>query len=348
MLFSYPVAATADNWLHDCLCEMLDSIHDHVRRNKTPPVWPSIVPLSKRDQLRRRRALRDRLVAYADALRELTPQEQDQVARAIVEQNRIAQLLCCDCDCQALDALPSDIREAIVDLFDYSFRLLADLGVRDAHYRHIYQNSPFHVCPFCGCEYFDAPGAPREALDHYLAKSLYPCAAANLRNLAPMGSKCNSRYKLNKDILHKSGTRRKSFDPYGCFAVSVTLENSAPFAGLDGKLPKWHVDITPDSEEVDTWDDVFDIRTRYVRDVLDRCFEDWLWEFYRWSRHTPPPPATARELTNCLRRYAEYHEGNGLNDRSFLKAAVFRMCERHCTAGHQRLILLLLDLVKPG
>ncbi len=345
MLFPYPVEATADNWLHDCLCEILTTIHQCVRQGIPTPAWPALIPQARRDRIRKRTGLRDRLNAYADALRTLTPLEQERVARAIVEQNRIAELVSCSCDCESLDLLPSGIRDAISQLFDYSFRLLSELEIRDAHYRCVYERMTDHLCPFCGCEYFDAPGAPREALDHYLAKSLYPCAAANLRNLAPMGSKCNSRYKLSKDILRKDGVRRKSFDPYGDSAVSIALLRSAPFAGTDGKLPRWQVDFAPDSDEARTWDDVFDIRTRYRRDVLDPSFNRWLNEFRAWWRSAPPPPSNADELVSGLGRYAVVHEASGFGEGSFLKAAVFRMLERHCQAGHQRLIALLLDLV---
>ena len=94
------------------------------------------------------------------------------------------------------------------------------------------------MCPFCGCEYFDAPGAPREDLDHYLPKSLYPFAAANLRNLVPMGMKCNERYKLAQDILRDAaGVRRRSFDPYAERQIKVILDNSVPLAARTAKRP---------------------------------------------------------------------------------------------------------------
>ncbi|MCK7494405.1 MAG: hypothetical protein MZW92_26920 [Comamonadaceae bacterium] len=61
--------------------------------------------------------------------------------------------------------------------------LLTKIGIRDRRYQAIYKSAMYHMCPFCGCEYFDAPGAPREDLDHYLAKSRYPFAAVNLEIL---------------------------------------------------------------------------------------------------------------------------------------------------------------------
>ena len=92
------------------------------------------------------------------------------------------------------------------------------------------------MCPFCALEYFDAPGAPREDLDHYLAVSRYPFAAANLRNLTPMGMKCNERHKGDGDILRdEAGNRRQSFDPYVERELQVSVLNSIPFAQADGQ-----------------------------------------------------------------------------------------------------------------
>ena len=118
------------------------------------------------------------------------------VLACLVQQNRIADLAICATDCEILSDLPKAIQAPVAEPCNFAFELLTGLGVRDRHYRAIYTTVPYHVCPFCGCEYFDAPGAPREDLDHYLPRNLYPFAAANLRNLVPMGMKCNERYKL--------------------------------------------------------------------------------------------------------------------------------------------------------
>src|SRR6185369_7382359 len=59
-----------------------------------------------------------------------------------------------------------------------------------------------YVCPFCGLErYKNVLGAKREDFDHYMHKSGYPLAAANLRNLVPACGICNQDYKGSKNIL---------------------------------------------------------------------------------------------------------------------------------------------------
>jgi hypothetical protein len=181
--------------------EMVQTIHANHDGRQGALAWPDIIPAVHRDKLRRRTGLYDRLAQYAAAAGKLSVSERQQVLACLVQQNRIADLVICSTDCESLSDLPKAIQAPIVELFGFAFELLTGLGVRDRHYRTIYTAVPYHVCPFCGCEYFDAPGTPREDLDHYLPKSLYPFAAANLRNLVPMGMKCNERYKLAQDIL---------------------------------------------------------------------------------------------------------------------------------------------------
>ena len=241
MLFGYPLAATQNNWLHDCVLEAVKKVHALVEARKRYPAWPEILPDKHQSTLKSRTGLRDRLKAYNTTLRKLSSKgERDAVLAAVTDQNRISDLLSNASNCATLDALPSGIHDAVTSLFDYAFELLADLKVRDEHYKVIYDAAIAHVCPFCGTERFDAPGAPREALDHYLAKSRYPFAAANLRNLVPMGHKCNSNYKRAVDVLYDAnGGRRVVFDPYNHTNIYVVLDDSDPFDGSTPNTPRW-------------------------------------------------------------------------------------------------------------
>ena len=347
MLFGYPIEATANNWLHDCLCEMLRSIHARLQASQTPPDWPEIIPLRFRASLRTRTGLKERLAQYQNGARQLSIEQQGCVLQALDDQNRIALLLSAQCSCESIEELPNAIREPAKDLFWFAYDLLKDLGVRSGQYSAIYSKVPCQVCPFCGCEYFDAPGAPNEDLDHVLAKSKYPFAASNLRNLVPMGHKCNSHYKGAQDILYSdNGKRRKSFDPYDHRGIRVSLMNSQPFAGEDGKVPSWQIEFTPITEEIITWDNVFRIRERYKRDILDPWFGRWLEEFRAWCRSQPPVVRSDAELIAALDSYVCYHEQMGFGDRSFLKAAVFQMLHKHCVEGNTRLLSFIRYFVE--
>ncbi|MEH1869556.1 MAG: hypothetical protein V7K69_31800 [Nostoc sp.] len=358
MLFGYPIAATADNWLHECFCHIMQAIHSTVASRNIITEWSKIIPEPYRNRLKSRLqrsgGLGDKLNAYQIALAKLTAEEQNQILQALNDQNKIALLLSCQCDCQAITDLPVAIHKPVKALFKYAFYLLTDpdLEIRDKHYDIIYKSIPSRVCPFCGCEGFDALGSRREALDHYLLKDSYPFAAANLRNLVPMGYKCNSQYKHTKNILYKDNqTRRKSFDPYNYQGVvKISLNNSQPFAGGIGRtgerLPKWEIDFSCASEEITTWDDIFHVRERYIRDVLDAEFNSWLDIFGRWCQRRIIPNSD-QELVDAIEDYASDRELEGFGDRGFLKAAVFRMLHIHCQKGNQQLIVFLMAIVNP-
>ena len=347
MLFGYPIAATAENWLHECLVEMVQTIHANHDGRQIALTWPDIIPAVHRDKLHRRTGLHDRLAQYAAAAGMLSVSERQQVLACLVQQNRITDLVTCATDCESLSDLPKAIQTPVAELFGFAFELLTGLGVRDRHYHAIYTAASYHVCPFCGCEYFDVPGAPREDLDHYLPKSRYPFAAANLQNLVPMGMKCNERYKLAQDILRDAaGVRRRSFDPYADRQITVILDNSVPFGGADGQTPNWQIDFDPDSIECTTWDNVFHVRERIKRDVLDSSFRQWLRDFSAWfkKRMGIADPGDA-EVLDAMRTYAEEQALTGLTAREFLRAPVFQMLHRHCAAGNQRVLALMRDVV---
>lgn len=348
MLFGYPIAATRNNWLHDCMVEAVKNVHAAVDSAKRYPAWPKVIPDAHQATLRPRTGLRDRMKAYDQAIRKLTKADRDIVLAAVADQNRISDLLSGACNCTSIEGLHQDVRVPVKNLFGFASDLLTELKVRDQHYDAIYAAATEHMCPFCGAEYFDVPGAPREALDHYLAKSRYPFAAANLRNLVPMGHKCNSQYKLAADLLHDaSGARRVAFDPYNHTTVNVVLDDSDPFGGATANTPRWVIKFAPDTPAVQTWDDVFSIRKRYRESHLDQDFARWLSGFQSWARSANLQADTDDKLVDALRRYEEYWAASGIQDRAFLKAAVFHMLRHHCEQGHQRLKDQLRDLVAP-
>src|SRR6266498_999465 len=117
MFFGYPIAATAENWLHECLCEMVLTVHASVEAGEDIPDWPAIIPAAYRGRLKSKWGLRDRLQTYAGAAEQLTPEQLAQVEVCLIQQNDIAELLNDDCDCEILTDLPEDIREPAEDLF---------------------------------------------------------------------------------------------------------------------------------------------------------------------------------------------------------------------------------------
>lgn len=358
MLFGYPIAATSDNWLHECLCQILHSIHSNLASGNTVTEWSKIIPESYRNKLKsritRHGGLGDKLNGYQTALATLTASEQNRILQAFNDQNNIALLLSCQCDCEAIIDLPSAIHDSVKILFKYAFDILTDMEIRQKQYRIIYESIPSHVCPFCGCEPFEALGigSRHESLDHYLLKDSYPFAGANLRNLIPMGYKCNSQYKHTQNILYKiDGTRRRAVDPYNHQTiVKISLDNSEPFAGNIGKLveplPRWEIDFNSDSEEIATWDEVFHIRERYAR-YLDAEFISWVIAFGK-KHQRKNITNSDQKLVDAIEEYASDCELDGFGGEAFLKAAVFRMLHTHCKKGNPRLIPFIKDVIRWG
>ena len=362
MLFGYLIDPSPENWLHDCLYEILKSIHDSLKTGNLLPVWPEIIPEKHRQKLQKRRGLKEKLITYQTNLRQLTIAEQDQILDTLNEQNNISQLLSCQqVDCKTIDDLPLAIREPIEDLFKFAFDLLGILEIRDQHYHKIYNMIPSHVCPFCGYEKFSSPRigskqgeeieSKREDLDHYLLKKSYPFAGANLYNLIPMGHKCNSRYKHEKNILYKKdGTRRKAFDPYNHKqTIRLSLDRSQLFEGNsleNGKapLPKWEIEFIPHSDEIDTWDDVFKIRDRYIGDQLNAEFSSWL-NYFGKRCQLRNISTSYQDVLNEINLYVQELDIEGFANEAFLKIAVFRMISFHYQQGNQRLINLIRDCV---
>lgn len=348
MLFGYPVEVTAENWLHESIIAAVLDIHALVDEGKKMPIWPKILPDAYREKLKKRTGLKDRLSSYASVLRKLSAIERQQILNALVAQNRIPELLSSQCDCEDIGDLPKAIREPILSLFTFVFGLLTEYEVRQRQYAALCTKIPARVCPFCGCEMFEAPGAPQEDLDHYIPRSKYPFAAANLRNLPPMGGRCNKRYKQAQDPLRRAnGLRRRACDPYSAVGVTVSLDNSLVDEVTAGPVvAEWMIEFDPTNEVVETWDEVFHIKERWSRDVLDQTtFNQWLGDFRNYCLTAGLQISNDTDVRDAVERYEQYVSGSGFREQAFLKAAVFRFLLRRCALGCQRLVPLLRDLV---
>lgn len=349
MLFSYPIATTSENWVHESVTALILAIHHQVEGNAAYH-WPDSIPEMHRQKLAPRIGLQERLETYQDKLEKLSKVNRTRVRNCLLDQNNIPQLLDGTADCEVVADLPAKIREAIKDLFSFAFQLLKDFSIRDRHYAAIYASAKNHVCPFCGAEYFDAPGAPREDLDHYLAKSIYPFAGANLANLVPMGSKCNQKYKSATNIIRdEDGNRRLAFYPYGAPGLVISLSSSVPFSGVDGRLPAWNIEFTPDTSEAHTWDFVFRIKERYQRDILNPSFFDWLGSFQTWFKKEFKGVVINDEvIANAITKYIEILQEMELTGPESFRTPVFLMLRHHWISENQRLRELMRDLTAVG
>jgi hypothetical protein len=347
MLFGYPSSANAENWLHDCMVAAVIMVHELVEAQTPLPAWPEILPIPYRAKLSTRHGLRDRFVEYASALSQLGADERKAVLEAVVAQNKIADLLAGQCDCLSLGELAVGIREPAKALFTFAFGLLTEFGIRQRQYEKVCDSIPERVCPFCGCENLEAPGLPQEDLDHYMPRSKYPFAAANLHNLAPIGGRCNSSYKRTQDPLRqKNGLRRLAFDPYSLVGVTISFEKSVIDELTTGPLVSdWVIDLAPATEEVETWDEIFHVRERWRKNFLDeKTFNKWLDGFRSFCKRAPLNISDDAQLVEAIRSYQGHLSDCGFDGHAFLKAAVFQLMFRKCEALSPRLLPIFRDL----
>jgi hypothetical protein len=351
MLFPFVAYANDNNWLHDTILEMLTLRMDEIDGETDHTNWPDCIPELRREELSPKTSLRDRSREFLEAYEGLSVEDRARVRDAIQIQNAFPAIFDGHSPWVRLVDLPAAIQQPSVNLFRAAFRLLTPLELRDQQYQIIYDNLPHRICPFCGVEILDAPGQPREDLDHYLPISAYPFAGANLRNLSPMGNKCNASFKHTQDVIYDtaSGTRRRCCDPYGGPPLAITLNNSVPFEGATVRMvtcPAWDVEIIGDAELAATWDAVFQIKSRYVQSHLNQEFRDWVDHFAKWCGRSDKSFADVAGAVATITEYIEATIQEGFADRAFLKRAVFEMLRLRVQGGDGRLTEWLKDNVQ--
>lgn len=134
-----------------------------------------------------------------------------------------------------------------------------------------------NVCCVCGTELLaqrragiDDKDQWRGPYDHILAIAKYPLYGIDPRNLLPICGTCNSKAKLAKDLLiDPKGKRRIAFAPWSEVAVMGEIKVRIDDADLS---PRVHIEFISDDalrqEKLQTWDDVFGIKSRVEGEFL--------------------------------------------------------------------------------
>ena len=339
MLFHYAIEATEENWLHESICFVLTNGMDQIDVGAQPQGWPDCLPEEHRIRLSARTGIRDHSQKFFGKYVGYNAEQRQSIRRALTTQNALPEIFDGHSDRITLEELPADVKKVVNDLFGYAFGLLTDLDIRDRHYEAIYAGLPRKFCPFCGLERLSKPGQPRHDLDHYLLLSVYPFAGANLRNLVPMGDRCNKSFKRQVDVIFDVGanTRRRCCDPYSGPGFNPVLSESSLLDDDQAvsHQPTWYLAFAGgDEDRAATWDDTFQISRRYT-DVLDEEYHRWLRAFANWCgdpRNTASITDTPSAVA-ALDHYIELIQFEGLDDSNFLKRAVFRMLRDQCANG---------------
>ncbi len=320
MLFSLSPAATAENWLRDVLNDALARGFARIDANQAASGWLDGTPQAKRERLEKRKKLGEAVEAIFDAYRDLNAAGRDLVLEAFDDQQNIADLFDGNRTANTLVDLPATMRAPLKEYADRVFDVLDEWGIRDRSYA-IHDEGGASACPFCGYEAMDCSRIRNMDWDHYLAKTLYPFAGADLRNLSPMGDGCNGSFKRAKDVLRSNGgLRRACFDPYGELQASMHLQNSVMFArGHGNELPVWKISFVGDQDRRDTWESVFVLRTRWLG-RLDDIYSYCLSQFGDLHKGEL---LSAAEVVGKLQKLKDAEGHPKRMPGSFLKAAVF-------------------------
>lgn len=345
MLFAFPLFQENNNWLNSTLVDILRAGTERIDDGDDPEPWPDCLPDQWRPILRNRRGVRDRISNFWLAYRALNVAQKTRLLRALDDQTDMPGILGAACQCENIIGLPDPIVDAANRLFEFAFEQLKTLKIdgeciRDIQYRVIYDQLEEKICPFCGLNHFRAPGAPRHALDHYLPASRYTFVGSDFRNLVPCCHECNSDFKGVQDLLFRAdGTRRLCCDPYVGPTYKVSLQRSQLFEGEivnHHHVPLWEIDFVggPDGP-AETWDDIYSIRERYVRDILNVSFIPWVEDFARFYVHQF---GKTDQVAAIYQQLPDYIAGLGcdqLRERAFLKVEVFRLIHSWCHDGEQ-------------
>lgn len=181
-------------------------------------------------------------------------------------------------DLEAIDRELSDtIKSFCTNLYKHvmpSATFIKIFGSIAQYYKTLAGNG--HACHFCGMDSIISKYEKnRSALDHYLAKSLYPFTTVNFHNLVPACEKCNTTYKRDKNILflkppkkYKTvlGARVKAFYPFcnDTPNIDVAVKFNRPYK--DDFSPD-DFDMTIQSaatqQETENWRRIYNIDSRY-------------------------------------------------------------------------------------
>ena len=343
MLFALPVFQEDKNWLNSTLVDLLRAGMQEIDNGEAPVAWPDCLPNLLRPILSNRHGLRDRIEIFWTAYQELNDDQKARLRQAIDDQTNLPEIFGLPCNCETIVGLPDPVIEAAGQIFDFAFKQLKTLKlggecIRDIQYKAIYDQLQEKICPFCGLNHFRAPGAPRHALDHYLPASRYTFAGSDFRNLVPCCHECNSDFKADQDLLFRDdGTRRQCSDPYVGPVYTVSLQGSRMFEGetVNGhRVPQWVIKFVGGPvAHAQTWDEIYRVKERFARDILNVCFIPWVEDFARYYvQHF----GKADEVDEVYHSLPDYIAGLGLDqlrERAFLKTEVLRLIYNSCDDG---------------
>jgi|GEM_PF-6774628 len=143
------------------------------------------------------------------------------------------------------------------------------------------------ICPFCGLSGLfsdgDALDNKKDDYDHWLSKGKFPFSSVNFKNLVPMCGICNQKYKQQKNTIFEvpikgKPIRKKTFYPYGTNITTNAIRVKIKDVTTGLKAGKWNLELEgpiAQTEELESWNRIFDIESRYKNRIIQRYEVSW-------------------------------------------------------------------------
>lgn len=319
MFQTYCVESLQFNKIHESILQVLETLIECHRDDLAIPEWKDLIPIENHPYLKFKYKIKRLVYEFSVLIEGHGADFLEEIRNFVISQNQIENLLDSSEELNSIDS--DEINEKLKEIFEEGFELIKKTGLRQKHYSAIYTKLKSKTCPFCGYMALDAVGLKSEDLDHYLDRVNYFAAAANLKNLVPTCSKCNSRYKGTANLIFWAGQRRPAFNPYGNHVADISLRNTELMG--ENSMPNWDIEFIPYSDEVETWNQVYDVRTRLLESVLKPSYDNTLNElidfFVELNLSTV---CTNQDLLEALHKFYWYKSRNPEQGLGFLKSRV--------------------------
>jgi len=223
--------------------------------------------------------------------------------------------------------LPPSIRKETDDLFKHLYYNTLKNEIK-SHYEKFVELQDNNWCAFCGMEQLQHFTHQKQDYDHLLTRVTYPFAAINMKNLAPMGLKCNRTHKKTKDLILSLGRQCKGVNPYyRKITVKINFKGTLLPSALDRK-GKWSIEFSPKCEEVTRWNEVFNIEDRIIKDLFTSGkktdFDLWIDDFVKiYRRKKRLSPMSEPQVRNAFKEYAKSFISERYRDKRYVKYHLF-------------------------
>ncbi|MFZ5988385.1 MAG: hypothetical protein ACOYWZ_14840 [Bacillota bacterium] len=274
-----------------------------------------------------------------EAFKKLDKPSRDYIIEGFKNNNLIEKLCCGDVEPIHYKDIQDPLKTYLEELFTYLYNGVLSTSAYISNHCDMKEhfkasrelNKKYKYCPFCGLYRLNSKyDIKRDDYDHYLPKTKYPFNSVNFRNLVPICGECNTGYKKAKDLLFKDddkSKRRKAFYPYDnlmdtiIFKLSIVSQGKLPI--IDDELK---IDITGSlnrNEEIESWNDVFEIKKRYAAEIKDKI-QEWLSFFYIhiYKKEKDKP---GFDFNVLLYEYLNDLEYSLFTDQNFLRKAAFEL-----------------------